>query len=68
MHDAEHQDHAVLVDSVVHHAIVADAESVERVTHSLDRLDGLAADATRPGGLTRQLLESLPSPRAELRR
>ena len=57
MHDAEHQDHALFVDSVVHHAIVADTESVERVAHPLDRLDGLAADATHPGCVARQLLK-----------
>lgn len=68
MHYAEHQDHAVFVDGVVHDTIVADAESVEGIAHPVDRLDRLAANSTRLGGVTSQLLERFLDPRAELRR
>lgn len=68
MRDAEHEDHAVFVDGVVHDTIVADAESVEGIAHSVDRLDRRAADSTRLGGVTSQLLERFLDPRAELRR
>lgn len=53
MHDAEHEDDAVFVNHVVHHAVIADAESVERVAYSLDGLDRLAGDATRLGRVAR---------------
>jgi hypothetical protein len=43
--DAEHEEDAVLADGVVHEAVVADAESVEGVRLSADRLHLLAADA-----------------------
>jgi hypothetical protein len=68
MHDAEHQDYAVFVDGVVHDTIAADAESVEGIAHSLDRLDRLAANSTRLRGVTSQLLERFLDSRAELRR
>lgn len=68
MHDAEDQDHAVFVDGVVHDAIVADAESVEGIADSLDRLDRLAADPARLGGVASQLLERFLDPRANLGR
>lgn len=66
MHDAQHQDHAVLVDRVAHDAIVADAESLEGIARSPDRLDRLAADSTRLGGVTSQLLERFLDPRSQL--
>jgi hypothetical protein len=68
MHDAQHQDHAVFVDRVVHDAIVADAEPMEGIARSLDRLDRLAASPTRLGGVTSELLERFLDPRPQLRR
>ena len=57
--DAEHQDHAVLVDDVVHHAVVADAQSVEGIVGATDGLDRLPGDAA----LTRDVMcESLEGP------
>ena len=44
MDDAEDQDDVVVRDDVVYDSVVADAQSVEGVTRSLDRLDGLAPD------------------------
>ena len=66
MHDAENQDPSVLVDHVVHHAMVADAKSVERVARATDGFDRIAADATLPACATRQLLQGLPEPVAGL--
>jgi hypothetical protein len=43
--DAEDEEDAIVVDEVVHDAVVADAEPVEAVCLSADRLDLLAADA-----------------------
>lgn len=37
--DTEYQDDAVLVDDVVHDPVLTHAKAVERVVHSLDRLD-----------------------------
>ena len=68
MHDAEDQDHAVLVDDVVHDSIVADAESVEGIADSLDRLDRLTADPARLGGVASQRPERFLDPRAEFGR
>lgn len=53
MHDAQHQDDMILIDDVVHHAVVADPNSVKRVAHALDRLDRLSADATGLGSVAR---------------
>jgi hypothetical protein len=41
---------------------------VEGIAQSLDRLDRLAANTTRLGGVTSQLLERFLDSRAELRR
>ncbi len=60
MYDAEHQDHAILLDDVVHHAVVAYSEPVERVAHAADGLDLFAADPTLLACGIRQLLQSLP--------
>jgi len=57
IHDAEHQDHMVSVDDVVHHAIVADAQPVEGVVSPADRFDGLAGDASGPGDVSREPLK-----------
>jgi hypothetical protein len=45
MDDPEDKDDAVLVDDVVHHPIVADPKTVERVGCAPDGLDALARDA-----------------------
>lgn len=66
MHDSENQDHPVIVDDVVHHAVVAYAKSVKRVAYPLDGLDRLAADATLLGGLTRQPLKRALHPLPDL--
>ena len=58
--DAEHQDHVVCVDDVVHHAVVADAQPVEGIVGAMDRLDGLAGDAPGLDDVTREPLERSP--------
>lgn len=45
MDDAEDKENAVFVDRVVHDAVVADPEPVERVCLSADRFHPFAADA-----------------------
>ena len=62
MHDAEHQDNSVLLEHVVHHAVVADTKPVERVAHTLDRLDGLPFDATVARDAGSKLLQSATDP------
>jgi len=60
--DPEHEQNAVLGHEVVHDAVIADAQAVERVRLTADRLYLLAADpATRPGG-GGELLESCANP------
>ena len=59
VHDAEDQDHPVLVDDVVHHAVIAHAEPEELVAHAVDRLDGLAADPVRLRRVRREPLQRL---------
>ncbi len=49
MDDAEHEQDVVFADDVVHDAVVADAEPVEGVRLSEDRLDLLAAGSAGPG-------------------
>lgn len=58
MDDAEHEEDSVFVDEVVHDAVVADAESVEGVCLSADRLHFLAADAVGSGCGGGELLEA----------
>jgi hypothetical protein len=67
IHNAKHQDHAVGIDHVIHHTVVAHPESVERVACATDDLHSLAADATFLRCLTRQLVESAPEPVAGLK-
>lgn len=62
--DAEDQDHAILLQDVVHHSVVADAEAVERVPDSLDRPDTLACDTSGRGGIDRELVERSHDPSA----
>ena len=68
MDDAEHMEHTVAVDHVVHDAVVADAEAVKRVGGALNRPDALAAD---PSGYRRsrgKALETSPDARSNLSR
>jgi len=70
MDDAEHEEDAVVREQVVHDPVVADAEAMEGVRLSADRLDLLAADAAGSGGLPGELLEvgvdPLPDPCRQL--
>lgn len=66
MDDPQDQDHPVSIDRVVHHAVVTDAESVERVAQTVDGLDRLAADAAGPGSVARQLFEGPLHPAADV--
>ena len=67
VNDPEDEDHPIVHQHVVHHAVVTDPEPVERVRDPLDRLDRLAADPTRRGDLGRELLERSPDPGSLLR-
>lgn len=67
MHDAEHEDHLILVDDVIHHAVVANAEPVKRVSDALDCLDRLAPDPTRLRSVIGEPLERFGDPVANLR-
>lgn len=62
MHDAEHENDPVFVDNVVHHAMIANAESVKRVRKTLDGLDRLTADAAGLRGLVSELVECVFDP------
>lgn len=67
MHDAEHEDHLILVDDVIHHAVVANAQPVKRVSESLDCLDRLTADPTWLRSVVGELLQRFGDPAANLR-
>jgi hypothetical protein len=56
--DAEHEHDAVFTDEVVHDAVVADAEAVEGVCLSADRLHLFAADAAGAGRGGGELFEA----------
>ena len=58
MDDPEHEKNVIVLDEVVHHAIVADTEAVERVRLAPDRLHLLATDATTPDGCLCELLKT----------
>lgn len=62
MHDAEHKHHSILLDHVVHHSMIANAQPVERVARSLDGLHRLTADASRRGHIESQLLQCSGDP------
>ena len=64
MHDPEDEHHALALDHVVHHPVVANPEPVEGVRRPLDRLHGLAADPPRRRGILRELLERARDPRS----
>jgi hypothetical protein len=66
MDDAEHKNHLVFADDVVHHPVIADAESVERVRESSDGLDCLTADQTGSRSILSKLLEWVGDPRSNL--
>lgn len=68
MDDPEHEEYAILGDDVVHHAVVADAETVERVPRALDRPHLLASDAPGLGCLGGELFEALANPSTRGRR
>jgi hypothetical protein len=59
IHDAEYQDHAIGVDDVVHHPVVAGAQPVKGVVGPADGLDGLAGDASRAGDVVCESFEGL---------
>lgn len=61
IHDAKHQDHAVGINHVIHHAVVAHPEPMERVACATNGFDSLAADTTL-------LVQSAPEPVAGLER
>lgn len=67
MHDAEHKDHVILVDDVVHHPEVADTEPVKRVSDALDCPDRLAPNPTRLRSVFGEPFERLGDPGANLR-
>ena len=61
MDDSEYEQDAVFVDHVVHDAVVADTQPVERVGLAADRFHLLAPDpATGPCGC-RAALERIPN-------
>jgi hypothetical protein len=51
--DAEHEQHAILDDDVVHHSVIGDAYPMEYIMRSTDGLDCLASDASRAGDVER---------------
>lgn len=64
MDDAEDEEDAFVGDEVVHDAVVADAEAMEGVGLSADRLDLLAADTAGCGCCLGELLEAGADPLA----
>jgi hypothetical protein len=60
VHDAEHQDHAVDVDDVIHHAMVADAQSVKGVLGPMDGVHRLARHTPGASDVMRESLQSVP--------
>jgi len=57
MDDPKDQHDPVLVEHVVHDAVVAHAQPVEGVAHALDRLDPLSCDPTAGRHVDREPLE-----------
>jgi hypothetical protein len=60
IHDSEHQDHAVAVDDVIHHTVVADAQTLERIVWPADGLDRLAWYSSGTTDVVRELREGVP--------
>lgn len=59
MDDPEHKNHTILLDHVVHHAVIADSEPMEGISRPLDGLDRLSTNPTLPCGFRRELLEGV---------
>ncbi len=59
MDDAKHEQHPLVVDHVVHNAIVADPESMEGVSHAANCLDRLAWYALWACDIAGQAMERL---------
>ena len=66
MDNAEHEDDPIFLDDVVHHAIVANAESVKRVRKALDCLDCFTPDTARSRGFGGKLFECVADPRSHI--
>jgi hypothetical protein len=62
MNDPEDQDHAILLQYVVHHTVVTHPKAVEGIADSLDRLDRFAADPSRCSGIGPELPKRSPDP------
>ena len=60
VHDSEHQDHAVGVDDVIHHTVVADTQTMEYVLGPADGLDRLACYAPGTTDVVRESSEGVP--------
>lgn len=63
--DAEHEEHLVGRDQVVHDPVVADAQAVEGVCLAADRLHLLAANAAGSGCCLGELFEAGTDPRLQ---
>lgn len=68
MHDSEHVHDAILDNDVVHDAVVANPEAVERISGALDRPYLLPADPPGLHGRSGELLEARFDPRSGRRR
>jgi hypothetical protein len=55
MDDAQHEEHLLVVEDVVHHAIVAHSQPVERVIGRSNGLDSLAGHPIRNRDLGREV-------------
>ena len=55
MDDAQHEEHLLVVEDVVHHAIVAHSQPVERVIGPPNDLGGLAGHAIGNRDLSREV-------------
>jgi hypothetical protein len=66
--DPEDEDDLVLIDDVVHDAMIADSQSVEGVARSLDGLDGLATESPGRGDIECELDQCVADPRSRLGR
>lgn len=68
MHDPEDQNHAVLVNHVVHDPVISHKEPVEGVIGSADSLDPFPPDPTRLCDFRCQALERAPQSCADVLR
>ena len=66
MNDSEDEDDAVLVENVVHGAVVADPQPVEGIAGAAHRLHGLPLDSANLGSVPRELLERPNHPSANV--